>query len=151
PSTRPPRRGTWSAGSARSRNRSARTPTRSSTSRGAHGLGHRGVDRTRDRRHRWRRGRQHRTGDHPVRAHPKRRGAAGLSLIELMIALAIGSLLILALVEVFAASRAAYMLATGLARTQENGRFAIDILQRDLRMAGHAGCVNDQARFLPAN
>jgi type IV pilus assembly protein PilW len=86
-----------------------------------------------------------------VRAHPKRRGAAGLSLIELMIALAIGSLLILALVEVFAASRAAYMLATGLARTQENGRFAIDILQRDLRMAGHAGCVNDQARFLPAN
>ncbi len=76
---------------------------------------------------------------------------AGLSLIELMIALAIGSLLILALVEVFAASRTAYQLSAGLARTQENGRFAIDILQRDLRMAGHAGCVNDQARFLPAN
>ena len=76
---------------------------------------------------------------------------AGLSLIELMIALAIGSLLILALVEVFAASRTAYQLSAGLARTQENGRFAIDILQRDLRMAGHAGCVNDQARFLPGN
>lgn len=75
----------------------------------------------------------------------------GLSLIELMIALAIGSLLILALVEVFAASRTAYQLSAGLARTQENGRFAIDILQRDLRMAGHAGCVNDQARFLPGN
>lgn len=86
-----------------------------------------------------------------MRAHPKRRGAAGLSLIELMVALAIGSLLIIALVEVFAASRAAYMLSAGLARTQENGRFAIDILQRDLRMVGHAGCVNDQARFLPGN
>ncbi len=80
-----------------------------------------------------------------------RRREAGLSLIELMIALAIGSLLVLALVEVFAASRTAYQLSAGLARTQENGRFAIDILQRDLRMAGHAGCVNDQARFLPAN
>ncbi|WP_202841085.1 PilW family protein [Luteimonas saliphila] len=86
-----------------------------------------------------------------MNAHPQPRREAGLSIIELMVALAIGSLLILALVEVFAASRSAYMLSSGLARTQENGRFAIDILQRDLRMAGHAGCVNDQARFLPAN
>ncbi|WP_101925875.1 MULTISPECIES: PilW family protein [Luteimonas] len=77
--------------------------------------------------------------------------SAGLSLIEILIALAIGSLLILALVQVFGASRTAYQLSTGLARTQENGRFAIDILQRDIRMAGHMGCVNDQSRFLPAN
>lgn len=82
---------------------------------------------------------------------PFRRQAAGLSLIEIMVALAIGSLLLLALVQVFAASRTAYQLSTGLARTQENGRFAIDILQRDIRMAGHMGCVNDQSRFLPAN
>lgn len=86
-----------------------------------------------------------------MRAPGTRQDENGVSLIELMVALAIGSLLILALVEVFAASRAAYMLSSGLARTQENGRFAIDILQRDLRMAGHAGCVNDQARFLPGN
>lgn len=77
--------------------------------------------------------------------------SAGLSLIEILIALAIGSLLLLALVQVFGASRAAYQLSTGLARTQENGRFAIDILQRDIRMAGHMGCVNDQSRFLPGN
>lgn len=75
----------------------------------------------------------------------------GLSLIEILVALAIGSLLILALVQVFAGSRTAYQLSAGLARTQENARFAIDILQRDLRMAGHMGCVNDQARFLPSN
>ncbi len=80
-----------------------------------------------------------------------RRAMLGVSLIELMVALAIGSLLILALVQVFAGSRTAYQLSSGLARTQENGRFAIDMLQRDLRMAGHMGCVNDQARFLPTN
>jgi type IV pilus assembly protein PilW len=80
-----------------------------------------------------------------------RRMMQGLSLIEILIALAIGSLLVLGLVEVFAASRTAYQLSTGLARVQENGRFALDYLQRDLRMAGHLGCVNDQARFLPAN
>lgn len=80
-----------------------------------------------------------------------RRRAAGLSLIEIMVALAISSLLILGLVEVFAASRTAYQLSTGIARVQENGRFAMDFLQRDVRMAGHLGCVNDQARFLPEN
>lgn len=68
-----------------------------------------------------------------------------------MIALAIGTLLLIGLVQVFAASRTAYQLSTGLARVQENGRFAMDFLQRELRMAGHVGCVNDQARFLPQN
>jgi type IV pilus assembly protein PilW len=84
---------------------------------------------------------------HSTRTHRMR----GLSLIEILVALAIGSLLVLGLVEVFAASRTAYQLSTGLARVQENGRFAMDFLQRDLRMAGHLGCVNDQARFLPTN
>jgi type IV pilus assembly protein PilW len=79
------------------------------------------------------------------------RRAAGLSLIEILVALAISALLVLGLVEVFAASRTAYQLSTGLARVQENGRFALDFLQRDIRMAGHMGCVNDQARFLPEN
>ncbi len=75
----------------------------------------------------------------------------GVSLIELMIALVIASLLILGLVEVFAASRTAYQLSEGLSRVQENGRFAVDYIQRDFRLSGHLGCVNDQARFLPEN
>lgn len=78
-------------------------------------------------------------------------GIKGVSLIELMVALAIGSLLVLGLVEVFAASRTAYQLSEGLSRVQENGRFAMDYIQRDFRMGGHMGCVNDQARFLPEN
>lgn len=69
----------------------------------------------------------------------------GLSLIELMIALVIGTVLMLGLVQVFGASRSAYQLSEGMSRSQENGRFAIDFLQRDIRMAGHFGCVNDQA------
>lgn len=71
----------------------------------------------------------------------------GLSLIELMVAMAIGVVLLLGLVQVMAGSRAAYQLSSGVARTQENARFAMDSLQRDLRMAGHLGCVNDQARM----
>lgn len=76
-----------------------------------------------------------------------RTALVGLSLIELMIAMAIGVVLLLGLVQVMAGSRAAYQLSAGVARTQENARFAIDSLQRDLRMAGHLGCVNDQARM----
>lgn len=79
------------------------------------------------------------------RVHVSRRSAAGLSLIELMIAVTIGCFLVLGLVQVFSASRAAYQLSQGIARNQENGRFAMDFLTRDLRMAGHAGCVNDQS------
>lgn len=70
---------------------------------------------------------------------------AGVSLIELMVALLIGTILMLGLIEVFAGSRAVYQLSEGLARTQENSRFALDYLQRDIRMIGHFGCANDQS------
>lgn len=75
------------------------------------------------------------------------RRSSGMSLIELMIAMLIGMVLILGVVQIFGASRSAYQLSEGMARTQENARFAVDYLQRDLRMAGHFGCVNDQARL----
>lgn len=80
--------------------------------------------------------------------NPIRTGHEGVSLVELMVALAIGSLLVLGLVQVFAASRAAYQMSEGIARVQENARFAMDFLQRDIRMAGHFGCVNDQAHLV---
>ncbi|WP_206733424.1 PilW family protein [Luteimonas sp. YGD11-2] len=74
--------------------------------------------------------------------------AKGVSLIELLIALLIGSLLVLGLVQVFSASRTAYQLSEGMSRVQENGRFALDFLQRDIRLGGHFGCVNDQAHWV---
>lgn len=69
----------------------------------------------------------------------------GMSLIELMIAILIGAILLVGLVQVFSASRTAYQLSQSVARNQENARFALDFLTRDIRMAGHAGCVNDQS------
>ncbi|CAD2256086.1 PilW family protein [Xanthomonas arboricola pv. juglandis] len=76
---------------------------------------------------------------------------SGVSLIELMIALVIGLVLMLGILQVFAASKTAYRLSEGLARTQENARFAIDYLQRDVRMAGHFGCVSDQSHLQNAD
>jgi len=72
----------------------------------------------------------------------------GLSLIEMMIAMVLGLVLMLGVIQVFSASQAASRLSEGVARAQESGRFAIDFLERDIRMAGHMGCVADQAHFV---
>jgi type IV pilus assembly protein PilW len=70
----------------------------------------------------------------------------GVSLVELMIALALSAFLLLGLAQVFAASRAAYQTAEALGRVQENGRVGLDLVSRDLRMAGHMGCASSQSR-----
>lgn len=82
------------------------------------------------------------------RAFNSPRHQAGVSLVELMIALVIGLALMLGVIQVFSASREASQLAQGNAAVQENARFALEFLQRDIRMAGHFGCVNDQAHFV---
>ncbi len=85
---------------------------------------------------------------HPIQRGFNRRSAQrGVSLIELMIAIALTAFLILGLVQIFGASRLAYQGTVGISRAQEGGRFAIDFLQRDLRMAGHMGCEGDRVRI----
>jgi type IV pilus assembly protein PilW len=72
---------------------------------------------------------------------------AGLSLIELMVGLAIGALLTLGLLQIFSASRVTLQMQEGLSRVQENGRFATQFLQRQLRMVGYMGCGADTGRI----
>lgn len=64
----------------------------------------------------------------------------GLSLIELMVALAIGSFLVLGVTTVFLANRDSATLENSLARLQENGRFALDLLRDDLHESQFLGC-----------
>lgn len=84
-----------------------------------------------------------------MNAHPcfriVNRPARGVSLVEMMIAITLASFLLVGLIQVFAGSRAAYQLSEGLSRSQENGRFALEFMQRDVRMAGHFGCVNQRS------
>ena len=65
----------------------------------------------------------------------------GLTLVELMVAMLISSFILIGLVQIFATNRITYQADEGLARLQENGRFAIDFLVRDIRMAGNMGCL----------
>lgn len=68
---------------------------------------------------------------------------AGFSLIELMIAITLGFVVIGALGTVFLGSRQSYRVQEGMSRLQENGRYALDLMARDIRQAGFLGCARD--------
>ena len=65
----------------------------------------------------------------------------GLSLIELMIAMALGLILTLGVVQIFLGSSQTYRLEDSLGKVQENIRFSLGTLQHNARMAGHFGCL----------
>lgn len=60
----------------------------------------------------------------------------GVTLIELMISMAISLILLLGVISIYVTSKHSYVVQDGMARQQENGRFAVEMLTRDLRMAG---------------
>ena len=66
----------------------------------------------------------------------------GVSLIELMVAMVIGLFLILGAVTVFSQSRSTYRTAESVARLQEIGRLAPDVVETDVRMANFWGMSN---------
>jgi type IV pilus assembly protein PilW len=67
---------------------------------------------------------------------------AGMTLIEIMISLLIGFFLLAGVLQIFSASQQTYRMQSNLSRLQENGRFALDFLAHDIRMAGYWGCLN---------
>jgi type IV pilus assembly protein PilW len=68
---------------------------------------------------------------------------AGLSLVELMIALTIGLLLLTGLSLIFVNSSEANRELQKTSQQIENGRYAIDLISQDLRMAGFYGHFHD--------
>ena len=72
--------------------------------------------------------------------HPYPRSQQGITLIELMIALVIGLLATGAMLKVYVDSSQLYRFNESLARIQENGRFGLEFIRRDARMAGFWGC-----------
>jgi type IV pilus assembly protein PilW len=64
---------------------------------------------------------------------------AGLTMVELMVALAIGSFLIIGAVQIYNQSRQAFTINESIARVQETAQFAMDTIEADLRMASNWG------------
>ena len=70
--------------------------------------------------------------------HTMRR-QSGITLVELMVALAIGSFLIMGAVQIFNQSRQAFVVNESIARVQETAHFAMDTIEADRRMASNWG------------
>ncbi|MEL0082880.1 MAG: PilW family protein [Gammaproteobacteria bacterium] len=68
---------------------------------------------------------------------------AGFTLVEIMTALVIGAILMLGAITIMVNSKDAYETQDDLARLQENARFAMNLLIKDIRMAGYFGCNTD--------
>ena len=64
----------------------------------------------------------------------------GLSIIEIMVALLLSSLLMLGLFQVFTSNSQSFRLNEANSRVQETGRIALEILSRAVRNAGYYGC-----------
>ena len=80
-----------------------------------------------------------------------RRAQAGLSLVELLVAVTLGLMLMAGLAALFANSSSARNEIERSARQIENGRYAMEVLSEDLRLAGFYGELPIAANALPAN
>ena len=67
----------------------------------------------------------------------------GLSLIELMIALLLSAMLLWGVLQIFDSNRNTMRMQTAFARVQESGRFAVDLLTKEIRIADYWGCAPD--------
>jgi type IV pilus assembly protein PilW len=66
---------------------------------------------------------------------------AGLSLIELMVAMTISLFLLIAIGLVYSTSKSGFAYANNTVRMSEDASFALDSISRDVRMADYGGCA----------
>ncbi len=87
-----------------------------------------------------------------ARTAPNRSPQQGFSLVELMVAMTLSLILMAGVLSMVYSSKVAYLENERVARNQENGRAAFDMILRDLRGAGFPGCSQPVAGiFTPVN
>lgn len=74
----------------------------------------------------------------------------GFGLIEIMVAMVIGLIVSLGIVQVFIASKATYQTQEASARMQEDARFILSKLIQEIRMTGMYGCLERNSSPLVA-
>lgn len=79
-----------------------------------------------------------------VRSPRAARIVAGFSLVELLVAMAIGTLVTLVVATVFANNSKTSAVSQSSNEIQEQAAVALEMLQRDLRMSGYSGCNSNR-------
>lgn len=65
----------------------------------------------------------------------------GLTIVEALVTMVILMIVLGGVYQIFQSATLTYRMQEGLSRVQENGRFAIDFMSKDVRMAGYRGCI----------
>lgn len=74
----------------------------------------------------------------------------GFSLVELLTALAISTLIVLGIGQAFISQKVSYRAQNGLSRVQQTGRFLVEYVGNDIRRAGFPGIVEEASPFFNA-
>lgn len=70
---------------------------------------------------------------------------SGMTLVEIMIAMAIGLFMASVLMGVFLNSTRQFLMQNHITLMQESGRTVVDALRREIQVAGFIGCVNESS------
>ena len=70
------------------------------------------------------------------------RRQSGISMVEILVALTLSLILTLVIGQIYVSNSQAYRLQEAQSRIQENGRFALEFLSKDVRRAGNMGCLS---------
>jgi type IV pilus assembly protein PilW len=74
--------------------------------------------------------------------------SSGFSLTEVLIALALSTVLMAAVIQMFSSLKQTNNFTDESSRIQENGRFALNFISRDIRKIDHWGCVSSDGNIL---
>lgn len=66
----------------------------------------------------------------------------GFTMVEIMVAMVVGLILTAGTIQVFVGNKQTYRTTEASSRLQENARFAISMITKDIRMAGYTGCYS---------
>lgn len=80
----------------------------------------------------------------------KQRGSKGFSIVELMVAILIGLIILAGVIQVVISSKTTFLGQEEMSFIQENARYAVDLLGKDLQSAGYWGCAGPSAKFAMA-
>lgn len=82
---------------------------------------------------------RYRNQGYPTRSTAYRR-QRGLGMVELMVSVVLGLILVSAIIQVLLSSKQTFQLEKEISMLQENARFAVEILSREIALAGYTGC-----------
>lgn len=74
-------------------------------------------------------------------------GQTGFTLIEILVALVLSMTILAGVAQIYLSGNRTYILQEAISRLQENGRFAIIFIKKELRGIGYMGCMGSTVNF----